>query len=84
MGVADQSVLTVGTKVRVKAAIMVYHHPQHRNEPFNIQGMEGEVIAVLQTWQGRVISPNFPYQVRFAPKFLAHLSADELEVISEN
>lgn len=82
MGVADQTILTVGTRVRVKSSIMVYHHPQHRNQPFDIKGMEGEIIAVLETWQGRVISPNFPYQVRFAPKFLAHLRPDELEVIA--
>ncbi|MDG2990178.1 ferredoxin-thioredoxin reductase variable chain [Candidatus Synechococcus calcipolaris G9] len=73
--------MTVGTRVRVKSSIMVYHHPQHRNQPLDIKGMEGEIIAVLETWQGRVISPNFPYQVRFAPKFLAHLQPDELDVI---
>lgn len=81
MSVMEQQALSVGLRVRVKTPTIVYHHPDHRNEPFDIQGMEGEIFAILSDWQGRPISPNYPIQVRFSPKFIAHLHPDELEVI---
>jgi len=81
MNVMEQQALSVGLRVRVKSSVIVYHHPDHRGQPFDIQGMEGEIIAILSDWQGRPISPNYPYQVRFNPKFMAHLHVDELEII---
>lgn len=81
MSVVEQPTLSVGLRVRVKTPTIVYHHPDHRNQPFDIQGMEGEIFAILSDWQGRPISPNYPIQVRFSPKFIAHLHPDELEVI---
>lgn len=81
MSVMEQTALSVGLRVRVKTSTIVYHHPDHRNQPFDIQGLEGEIIAILSDWQGRPISPNYPCQVRFSPKFMAHLHPDELEVI---
>lgn len=71
----------VGTKVRVKSSVIVYHHPDHRNQPFDIQGQEGLVSAVLREWQGREISANFPVLVKFSPKFTAHLQETELEIL---
>lgn len=73
--------MKVGDRVRVKEAVVVYHHPQHRNEPYNMEGHEGEVIAVLKEWQGKPISANFPVQVKFEGKFKAHLREVELEVV---
>lgn len=67
--------------MRVRTSVIVYHHPEHRNQPFDLKGMEGEVTAVIQDWNGRPISANFPFQVQFGNKFRAHLQADELEVI---
>ena len=40
--------MKVGDRVRVKAPLMLFNHPQHRNQPFNVEGMEGTVTAVLK------------------------------------
>ncbi len=73
--------MKVGDRVRVKESVVVYHYPGHRNEPFDIQGQEGEVIALANEWQGKPISANFPILVKFEGKFRAHLKEDELEVV---
>jgi hypothetical protein len=73
--------MQVGDKIRVKASVMVYHHPEHRNQPFDIQGMEGEISEVIKEWEGREVSANYPYLVKFNPKFRAHLGEAELELI---
>jgi Ferredoxin thioredoxin reductase variable alpha chain len=74
--------MKVGDRVRVKESVTIYHHPEHRNEPFDIQGHEGEVVAIATEWQGKVISANLPIQVKFTPKFRAHLRDTELEIVS--
>ncbi|MDB9515827.1 ferredoxin-thioredoxin reductase variable chain [Roseofilum reptotaenium CS-1145] len=78
----------VGDRVRVKAPLVIYHHPRHRNEPFDLKGEEGEVIDLASTynWKGEEvsISANFPVVVQFpniGKRFKAHLKEDELEVI---
>ena len=73
--------MKVGDRVRVRTSVIVYHHPEHRNRPFDLKGMEGELKAVIRDWNGRPISANFPFQVQFGNKFRAHLQADELEVV---
>ncbi|NJN86086.1 MAG: ferredoxin--nitrite reductase [Leptolyngbyaceae cyanobacterium SL_7_1] len=73
--------MQVGDRVRVKESVMVYHHPEHRNQAFDIQGLEGEITAVLREWNGAPISANFPFQIKFAGKFRAHLRENELELI---
>ncbi len=70
-----------GDRVRVIKSVIVYHHPQQRQKPFDIKGREGEVIEVMEDWQGRPISPNLPVLVKFEKKFKVHLRKDELEVI---
>lgn len=72
--------MKVGDRVRVKESTVVYHHPKHRNEPFDLQGLEGEVVAIVSEWQGKPISANFPVQVKFEGKFKAHLQEVELEL----
>jgi hypothetical protein len=72
----------VGTRVRVKQSVVIYTHPEHRNQPFDIIGSEGEVEAIIQEWQGRPVSANLPYLVRFGPKFKIHLQEAELEQVS--
>ncbi len=69
----------VHTRVRVKKSVLVYHHPDHRNQPFELLGQVGEVEAVIRDWHGRPVSANLPYLVKFGPKFKAHLEASELE-----
>ena len=68
-----------GDQVKVSQTVVVYHHPQHRGQAFDLQGQTGDVVTVLNDWKGRVISPTLPVVVAFG-KFRAHFRADELEV----
>jgi hypothetical protein len=70
----------VGDRVCVTTAVKVFHHPAHRGQSFNIEGMEGEVVEVIADWHGRTISPNYPVVVVFEGKFRVHLSPEELTV----
>ncbi len=74
-------VMKVGDRVRVKDSVVVYHHPEHRNQAFDIKGTEGEVVGIATQWQGRPVSANLPIVVQFTKKFKAHLRENELEVI---
>ena len=74
--------MQVGDRVRVQKSIMVYHHPKSRNEAFDVKGLEGEVVALVNEWQGKSISANLPLQVQFEKKFKAHFREDELELLS--
>ncbi|ELS02178.1 Ferredoxin thioredoxin reductase variable alpha chain [Xenococcus sp. PCC 7305] len=75
--------MKVGDRVRVKESVIVYTHPKSKKAPFDIKGLEGDVIDILTDWQGRPISPNLPVLVKFEKKFRSHFRHDELEVISE-
>lgn len=74
--------IPIGSKVRVKTAVEMYHVPNHRNEPFDVVGLEGVVsMSFIETW-GKESTATKPYQVKFVePKFMAHFDEDELEVI---
>ncbi|NEU83521.1 ferredoxin-thioredoxin reductase variable chain [Nostoc sp. UIC 10630] len=73
--------MKVGDRVRVKDSVVVYHHPEHRNQAFDIKGIEGDVVNIATQWQGRPVSANLPIVVQFSKKFKAHLRENELEVI---
>ncbi len=73
--------MNVGDRVRVTESVVIYHHPEHRGEAFDIKGLEGEVFGIATEWKGRPVSANFPIQVKFTKKFKAHLRTDELETI---
>jgi hypothetical protein len=73
--------MNIGDRVRVKESVVVYHHPEHRNQAFDIKGQEGEVLSILKEWKGRPVSANFPIIVKFEGKFRAHLQEFELETI---
>ncbi len=73
--------MNVGDRIRVKTSVVVYHHPEHKKVAFDVQGLEGEVIAFVTEWQGRPVSANFPVLVKFDKKFRAHLREDEVEVL---
>ncbi|QKQ77856.1 ferredoxin-thioredoxin reductase variable chain [Nostoc sp. TCL240-02] len=73
--------MKVGDRVRVKDSVVVYHHPEHRNQAFDIKGTEGDVVNIATQWQGRPVSANLPIVVQFSKKFKAHLRENELEVI---
>ncbi|MFN6535010.1 MAG: ferredoxin-thioredoxin reductase variable chain [Nostoc sp. EkiNYC01] len=74
-------VMKVGDRVRVKDSVVIYHHPEHRNQAFDLKGTEGDVISIVTQWQGRPVSANLPILVQFTKKFKAHLRENELEVI---
>lgn len=73
--------MKIGDRVRINTSVVVYHYPKQKNKPFDLKGMEGEIIKIMTEWQGRPISPNLPVVVQFEKKFKAHLREDELEVI---
>ncbi|MBE9176121.1 ferredoxin-thioredoxin reductase variable chain [Synechocystis salina LEGE 06155] len=75
--------MNVGDRVRVTSSVVVYHHPEHKKTAFDLQGMEGEVAAVLTEWQGRPISANLPVLVKFEQRFKAHFRPDEVTIIKD-
>jgi hypothetical protein len=70
-----------GEQVRVCQSVVVYTHPEHRGQPFDLQGQEGEVFQVLDDWKGRPISPTLPVVVAFG-RYRAHFRPDELEPVA--
>lgn len=73
--------MEVGTRVKVVASVVVYNHPEHRNEAFDMKGQEGELIGMANEYQGKPISANFPYLVKFGKKHRLHLGEDEIEAV---
>jgi hypothetical protein len=73
--------MKIGDRIKVQESVIVYHHPEHKKEAFDIKGLEGEIIAIKTEWQGRPISSNLPYFVQFSKKFKAHFREDEIVVI---
>jgi Ferredoxin thioredoxin reductase variable alpha chain len=74
--------MKVGDRVRVKESVVVYHHPEHRGQAFDLKGTEGDVVDIVTQWQSRPVSANLPYLVQFSKKFKAHLRENELEIVS--
>ncbi|RAM52242.1 MAG: ferredoxin--nitrite reductase [Hapalosiphonaceae cyanobacterium JJU2] len=74
-------VMKKGDRVRVKESVVVYHHPEHRGNAFDMKGTEGEVIAIVTQWHDRPVSANLPVLVQFSKKFKAHFREQELEII---
>jgi hypothetical protein len=70
-----------GEQVRVSRSVVVFTHPEHRGQPFDLLGQHGEVHQVLGDWKGRPISPTLPVIVAFG-RFRAHFCADELEAVN--
>ena len=73
--------MQAGDQVKVSASVVVFHHPEHRGQAFDLQGQTGEVKEVLGDWKGRPISPTLPVIVAFG-RFKAHFRSDELEPAS--
>jgi len=70
-----------GDQVKVCQSVVVFHHPEHRGQAFDLQGQQGEVVTVLNDYKGRPISPTLPLIVAFG-RFRAHFRADELESVA--
>ena len=50
--------MQTGDKVQVNTSVVVFNHPEHRGEAFDMQGQNGEIVTVLNDWKGRTISPT--------------------------
>jgi len=70
-----------GDKVKVSSSVVIFHHPEHRGQAFDLMGQDGEVVSVLNDWKGRPISPTLPVVVAFG-KLRVHLRSDELSALS--
>ncbi|MGB3786556.1 MAG: ferredoxin-thioredoxin reductase variable chain [Phormidesmis sp.] len=78
--------MKVGDRVRIKAPLTLFNHPKFRNQPHDVQGMEGIISGILTEWEGRPVSANYKFVTSFEIEgakrpFKAHLHEDELEVI---
>ena len=73
--------MKAGDKVTVDASVVVFNHPEHRGEAFDMKGQNGEIVSVLDDWKGRPISPTLPVIVAFG-RYKAHFRSEELEAIS--
>lgn len=74
--------MQAGDRVRVKTSVVIYHHPKHRGQAFDILSQEGIIDKLATEWKGRPVSANFPLVVKFDhDKLRAHLREEELEVI---
>ncbi|MGB1417050.1 MAG: ferredoxin-thioredoxin reductase variable chain [Synechococcus sp.] len=73
--------MKAGDKVTVEASVVVFNHPQHRGEAFDLKGQTGDVVTVLDDWKGRPISPTLPVIVAFG-RYKAHFRDDELTLAS--
>jgi|TARA_B100000073_G_scaffold80128_1_gene60962 hypothetical protein len=67
-----------GDRVVVTSSVVVYNHPQHRGEAFDMKGSEGDVVSVLTQWKGRPISPTLPVLVAFG-RYKAHFRDEEIQ-----
>ena len=67
-----------GDKVVVISSVVVYNHPQHQGEAFDMKGSEGDVVSVLTEWKGRPISPTLPVLVAFG-RYKAHFRGEEIQ-----
>jgi hypothetical protein len=72
--------MQAGDRVRVSQSVVLFHHPEHRGQAFDMQGQEGEVKDVLHDWKGRTISPTLPVVVAFG-RFRAHFRPEELQAL---
>jgi len=75
--------MKVGDQVRVIESVVVYHHPEHKSDPFDVKGLEGEVKGIVTEWRGRAVSANLPVLVEFSKKFKAHFRDFELEILEK-
>lgn len=80
----------LGSKVRVKVPLKVYHVP--KVPEVDLTGKVGELKQYVGVHKGKRISANLPYKVEFVAedvvgrngkpvKFLAHLREDEFEFV---
>ena len=74
---SEKCLMQPGDRVTVGSSVVVFNHPEHRGQAFDMKGQSGEVVTVLNEWKGRVISPTLPVIVAFG-RYKAHFRDDEL------
>ena len=79
--IAQSLSMQPGDQVRVSQSVVVFHHPEHRGQAFDLKGQQGEVFQVLNDYKGRTISPTMPVIVAFG-RFRAHFRSEELEPVA--
>ncbi|XP_068649059.1 ferredoxin-thioredoxin reductase, variable chain-like [Aristolochia californica] len=85
----DSPAAKVGSRVRVKVPLKVYHVP--KVSEMDLMGIEGVIKQYVVEWKGKQISANLPFKVEFLAhnvagrqgplKFFAHLREDEFEYV---
>ncbi|CAN4080580.1 unnamed protein product [Withania somnifera] len=88
-GVDAAAIGKVGSKVRVKVPLKVYHVP--KVPELDLDGRIGTLKQYVAVYKGKQISANLPYKVEFVVddlegrsgpvKFSAHLKEDEFEFL---
>lgn len=78
-GNPNHEAFTEGQKVKVIKSVKLFSVPKHP-EGVEIEGMEGVVAKNCALFKGKVLSPNFPFVVKFETtingtpaKFQAHM-----------
>ena len=75
--------MKIGDSIRIIESVIVYHHPEHKQQPFQLKGMEGEIINIINNWEGRPLSASLPLLVKFSKKFKAHVCNNEVEILKK-
>lgn len=78
--------MKAGDKLKVKESRIVFHSPKHK-EGLDLKGLEGELMEVIEKYQGKQLSANLPYKTLFMipkdggkdQKLIAHLAAGEFD-----
>ncbi|KAJ1694133.1 hypothetical protein LUZ63_010831 [Rhynchospora breviuscula] len=81
----------IGSKVRVKVPLIVFHVA--KSPELDLNGMIGVVKQYVGVWKGKRITPNLPFKVEFLipvegqskpVKFFAHLREGEFEFLTSD
>ncbi|KAJ3690208.1 hypothetical protein LUZ61_019372 [Rhynchospora tenuis] len=81
----------IGSKVRVKVPLRVFHVA--KSPELDLNGMIGVVKQYVGVWKGKRITPNLPFKVEFLipvegqgkpVKFFAHLKEGEFEFLTSD
>ena len=78
--------MPVGTAVKVKSSVIVYHVPKSKGAATDLLGMTGVVDSRADDHEGIAVSATLACRVKLpvpdgsGKTFIAHLDEDELEV----
>ena len=67
-----------GSRVRVTRSLPVYHSLKFKGG-LDLEGKEGEVLADVSQFKGKVLSSTLPYKIQF---MVPHEEAGEVKIIA--